>query len=122
MEMRPISDKVLVRYSDVEITRGGIMIHSDNGKEKPAKGIVAALPKGEQYFNTDGTVVQIDLAIGDCVYFSRHTGDVVEFDGKKYMALRYNSILAASNETIDFDALEKSSSVSTEPKKGIFDN
>lgn len=103
--LRPVADKVLIKYRDYDMTKSWIMVSQmENGKERPTKGIIVALPTAKAYANSDGTMVPMELEVGNCVYFSKHTCEIIQSGDEKLASLRYSSILAVSDEEIDFDA------------------
>jgi chaperonin GroES len=94
MKIRPLQDRVLCeRVSGEEKTAGGIII-PDTAKEKPQEGLVVATGKGK--VSEDGKLMALDVAKGDRVLFSKYAGTDVTLDGKEYVILREDDILAVT--------------------------
>ncbi|HEV2600685.1 MAG TPA: co-chaperone GroES [Candidatus Babeliales bacterium] len=76
-QFRPLGDKVLVkRIEQEEKTAFGIII-PDAAKEKAQTGVVLAVGPGR--FNGT-TVVPMNVAIGDKVYFGKYSGTEADRD------------------------------------------
>ena len=92
MKVRPLNDRILVkRLEEEEMTKGGIII-PDSAKEKPAEGEVVDVGKGK--INDKGERVQLDIAVGDRVLFSKYGGTDVKLDGVDHLIMREDDILA----------------------------
>lgn len=90
--MKPLNDNVLVERIEREnVSKGGIII-PDTAKEKPAQGIVAAVGPGRR--DKDGKRIEIDAKCGEKVLFGKYSGTEVKLDGKEYVILRGDDILA----------------------------
>lgn len=97
MKIRPLQDRVLIeRVQEEEKTAGGIII-PDSAKEKPQEGIVKATGKGR--VSEGGKVTPLDVAEGDRVLFGKYSGTDVTLDGKEYVILREDDILAVVGST-----------------------
>lgn len=89
--LKPIEDHVLVEPIEQEsTTKSGIIL--PDSKEKPNKGKVIAVWQGLILEN--GQRSSMDVKEGDIVYFSTYSPDEVEFEWKKYLIIKHNSILA----------------------------
>ena len=87
MNVKPLSDRVLIEPAAAEeITAGGIII-PDSAKEKPLKGIVKAVGSGTK----DEAMV---VKEGDLVLYGKYAGTELEIDGAKYLMMRQSDILA----------------------------
>jgi chaperonin GroES len=87
MKLKVIDDKVLVQREEVEDqkTPGGIII-PDTAKEKPQIGTIVAVGTDEEMKDL--------VKKGDKIVFGKYTGDEIEFEGKKYLVVQRNDILA----------------------------
>lgn len=87
---RPLNDNVLVkRIETEEITRSGLVIPG-TAQERPSEGTVIAVGSGKII----GTaLVSLDVAVGDHVAFSKHTGVDCKINGEEHLFLRENEIL-----------------------------
>lgn len=87
MNVKPLSDRVLIEPVAAEqVTSGGIII-PDSAKEKPLKGTVKAIGNGTK----DEPMV---VKEGDTVLYGKYSGTELEFDGVKYLIMRQSDILA----------------------------
>ncbi|NND61816.1 MAG: co-chaperone GroES [Flavobacteriaceae bacterium] len=87
LKIQPLSDRVLVEPQEAETkTASGIYI-PDSAKEKPQQGKVVAVGKGKK--DHDMTV-----KVGDTVLYGKYSGSELKFDGKDYLIMREDDILA----------------------------
>lgn len=87
MNIRPLADRVLVLPAEAEEkTIGGIII-PDTAKEKPLKGEVIAVGEG----TADEKMI---LKKGDTILYGKYSGTELEIEGKKYLIMRQNDVLA----------------------------
>jgi len=87
MNIKPLSDRVLIEPTPAEeVTMGGIII-PDSAKEKPLKGTVVATGNGTK----DEEMV---LKAGDKVLYGKYSGTEIEFEGTKYLMMRQSDVLA----------------------------
>ncbi len=94
--IRPLSDRVLVRpIQREETTKSGIVL-PDTAKEKPQRGEVIAVGAGK--LNDDGTRQPMDVKTGDRVLFAKYAGTELKMDDDEYLILSEKDILAIVNE------------------------
>lgn len=87
MNIKPLSDRVLIEPTAAEeVTMGGIII-PDSAKEKPLRGKVLAVGQGTK----DEEMV---LKAGDEVLYGKYAGTEIEVDGVKYLMMRQSDVLA----------------------------
>ncbi|QNJ97070.1 co-chaperone GroES [Constantimarinum furrinae] len=87
LKIQPLSDRVLVEPQEAETkTASGIYI-PDSAKEKPQRGKVIAVGKGKK--DHDMTVKK-----GDIVLYGKYSGSELKLDGKDYLIMREDDILA----------------------------
>lgn len=87
MNIKPLSDRVLIEPTAAEeVTASGIII-PDSAKEKPLKGKVLAVGSGTK----DEPMV---LKEGDEVLYGKYAGTEIEFEGVKYLMMRQSDVLA----------------------------
>ena len=95
MNVRPLSDRVLVkRLEEEETTKGGIII-PDNAKEKPQPGKVMAVGEGKLLDN--GTRITPGVKVGETVLFGKYAGTEIKVDGEEYLILREDDIFGVFN-------------------------
>jgi chaperonin GroES len=91
MKIRPLQDRILVkRLEQEEKTKGGIII-PDTAKEKPAEGQVVAVGTGK--VKDDGTVLPLELKVGDRVLFSKYGGNEIKVDGEDFLIMLQDDVL-----------------------------
>ena len=87
MNIKPLSDRVLITPAPAEEkTIGGIII-PDSAKEKPLQGTVTAVGTGTK----DEEMI---VKGGDTVLYGKYSGTELEVEGVKYLMMRQSDILA----------------------------
>ena len=86
MNIQPLADRVLVLPAPAEEKVGGIII-PDTAKEKPLSGTIVAVGEGTKD-------EQMILKEGDNVLYGKYAGTELEYEGKKYLMMRQNDVLA----------------------------
>jgi chaperonin GroES len=90
--LKPLADRVIVeRIAPQETTSGGIVL-PDTAKDKPREGTVIAAGPGRLLDN--GQLRPLDVHQGDRILFGSYAGNEVEVDGKEYLILKEEEILA----------------------------
>ncbi|MCH9742119.1 MAG: co-chaperone GroES [Proteobacteria bacterium] len=92
MNLRPLSDRVVVRRMEEEKTTAGGIVLPDSAKEKPAKGEILAVGEGKRADN--GNLVPMSVKVGDNVLFGKYAGQEVKVDGKDVLVMREDDIIA----------------------------
>ena len=91
MNLKPLSDRVILKAVEPEeTTKGGIILTSAS-KEKPEMAEVIAVGPGGM---VDGKEVVMTVKVGDKVLTSKYSGTEVKLDGQEYTIVRQNDILA----------------------------
>ncbi len=89
MNVKPLSDRVLILPNPAEeMTAGGLII-PDTAKEKPLAGKVVAVGPGTKE-------VAMEVKEGDTVLYGKYAGQEIQVDGTEYLIMRQNNILAMS--------------------------
>ena len=97
MNVRPLSDRILVRrIEEKETVRGGIII-PDTAKEKPQEGEVVAVGPGR--LTEEGKRINMDVKQGDRVLIGKYSGTDVKIDGTEYTILREDEVLGVLSST-----------------------
>jgi chaperonin GroES len=90
MKFRPLHDRVLVRRVESDNkTPGGIII-PDTAKEKPQEGQVVAVGSGIR--KDDGSIVSLDVKVGDRVIFGKWSGTEVKVNGEELLIMKESDI------------------------------
>jgi chaperonin GroES len=91
MKIRPLSDRIVVkRIDEQETTRSGIII-PDSAKEKPQQAEVIAVGHGKRL--EDGTLVPVDVKVGDRILFGKYSSSDITVDGEEYLIMREDEVL-----------------------------
>jgi chaperonin GroES len=92
MKIRPLYDRVVIKRVEEkgDALRGGLYI-PDSAKEKPQEGEVMAVGKGKRL--EDGTLVALDVKVGDRILFGKYSGSDITIEGTEYMIMREDDIL-----------------------------
>ena len=91
MNIRPLYDRIVVkRIEEQESTRNGIII-PDSAQEKPQQGDVIAVGNGKRL--EDGTLVALDVKVGDRVLFGKYSGTETKVVGTEYLIMREDDVL-----------------------------
>jgi chaperonin GroES len=92
MKIVPLNDKILVeRLAADDKTAGGIIL-PDTAKEKPKQGKILALGEGKPLENGKRATFQVKE--GDRVLFSSYAGNEITHEGKEYIIMTEDDILA----------------------------
>jgi len=87
LNIRPLSDRVIVRPALAEdVSKGGIII-PDTAKEKPMRGTIVAAGEGKK---DEPTVVKI----GDEVLYGKYAGTELTIDNEEYLIMRESDVFA----------------------------
>jgi len=88
---RPLHDRVVVRRVESEAkTKGGIII-PDTAKEKPQEGEIVAVGSGVR--DDKGTIIALDVKVGDRILFGKWSGTEVKLDGEDLLIMKEADIM-----------------------------
>ena len=87
LNIKPISDRVVIAPLAAETTTASGIIIPDTAKEKPQKGTVVAVGNGTK----DHTMT---VKIGDTVLYGKYAGTELKLEGTDYLIMREDDILA----------------------------
>lgn len=97
MKFRPLHDRVVVKRIDAEEkTKGGIII-PDTAKEKPQEGEIVAVGAGAR--DEQGTLVPLEVKVGDRVLFGKWSGTEVKIDGEDLLIMKESDIMGIVETT-----------------------
>ena len=95
MKVIPLNDKMLIeRVEADEKTIGGILL-PDTAKEKPKTGKVLELGEGKVL--DSGKRLAFQVKKGDKVLFTSYAGNEITVDGKDFIIMTEDDILAIMN-------------------------
>lgn len=91
MKLKPLFDKIVVSELKVEEqSKGGIFLPSQ-AKEKQEIAVVVAVGDGGEM---DGKTVEMKVAVGDKVLYSKYAGSEFTIDDQKVTIIRQSDVLA----------------------------
>lgn len=90
--LKPLGDRIIIELVETEEKTASGIVLPDTAKEKPQEGRVVAVGTGRVLDN--GERVALEVAQGDRIIFSKYAGTEVKYEGKEYLILRENDILA----------------------------
>jgi chaperonin GroES len=86
INIEPLGARVLVLPIEGESqTPGGVLL-PETAKEKPQQGTIEALGTEDE--------METDLKVGDRVLFPKYTGTEIKYDGKTYLLMNEDDVLA----------------------------
>jgi chaperonin GroES len=91
MELRPLSDRVLVKPDADAAEKVGSIYVPDTAKERPQRGEVVAVGPGRK--SDKGDVVAMNVKAGDKVLYSKYGGTELEIEGEDYLIMSESDIL-----------------------------
>lgn len=91
MNIRPLSDRVLIKRLEAEETTKSGIVLAGAAKEKPQEAEVIAVGPGKI---EDGKEIKMEVVVGDIVLFSKYSGSEIKYDGIEYIILKQEELLA----------------------------
>ena len=91
MNLRPLGDRVILKYQEAEEkTKSGILL-PDSAMEKPQVAVVISVGPGKC---VDGKQIPVEVKEGDKVIVGQYAGTRVTLDEEEYTIADQNEILA----------------------------
>ena len=92
LSLKPLGDRVVVKPKGRdEQTKGGIIL-PDTASEKPQQGEVLSVGPGRRLDN--GSLVALDLKVGDLVLFAKYSGTEFKHEDDDLLILNERDVLA----------------------------
>ena len=91
MNLKPLSDRVVIKDAEMEETTKSGIILAGSAKEKPQVAEVVAVGPGGV---VDGKDIVMEVEVGDHVIMSKYSGTEVKIDGEELIIVRQSDILA----------------------------
>lgn len=92
MNLKPLGGKIIVEVLEArDKTKGGIVL-PDTAQEKPQEAKVLAVGSGKILPN--GKVIPPEVKTGDTVLFGKYSGSEVKLNGKEYLIINHDDVLA----------------------------
>ena len=93
MQIKPLSDHLLIEpLKQEEKTKSGILLPDSVDKERPEQGKVIAVGPGKK--DEDGTLILMEVKVGDVVLFTKYGPNEIKIDEKEYLIAKEDDILA----------------------------
>ena len=93
MQIKPLSDHLLIEpLKQEEKTKSGILLPDSVDKERPEQGKVIAVGPGKK--DEDGTLIPMEVKVGDVVLFTKYGPNEIKIDEKEYLIAKEDDILA----------------------------
>jgi chaperonin GroES len=92
MNLRPLSDKVIVTVSPKEEMTASGLVLPDSSKERSEQGMVVAVGPGK--IDEKGNKIPMSVKIGDKILFKGSWPQEVKLEGKEYLVMPETDILA----------------------------
>ena len=91
MRLKPLGDKVVLKYQEAEEkTESGILL-PDSAKEKPQEAVVVAVGPGGII---EGKEIQMQVKVGDKVLYSKYSGSDFKIDDEEVTIIKQSDVLA----------------------------
>ena len=91
MNLKPFSDRVVIKMVESEETTKSGIVLPGNAKEKPQMAEVVAVGPGGI---VDGKEVKMYVEVGDRVIINKYSGTEVKLDGTEYTIVKQSDVLA----------------------------
>jgi len=85
-KIEPLGARVLVLPLEGESQSPGGVLLPETAKEKPQQGTIEAVGDEEE--------MMTDLKVGDLVLFPKYTGTEIKIEGKTYLLMNEDDVLA----------------------------
>lgn len=92
MKIKPLRDRLIVERLEEETKTASGLYIPDSAKEKPQQGRVMSVGKGR--VNEDGSVVPMVIKEKDTILFGKYAGTEIKIDGKEYLIMKEDDVLA----------------------------
>ena len=92
MNVKPLSDRIVVKPEAAEEKTASGIILPDTAQEKPQMGKVMATGPGKS--SDSGELIKMSLKEGDRVLYGKYSGTEITVDGDDVLIMRESDILA----------------------------
>ena len=91
MALKPVQDRVIVKYFETEDKTASGIVLPDSSREKTQQAEVIAVGPGGM---VNGKEVEMHVTAGQQVIYSKYAGTNVEIDDEEYIIVKQDDILA----------------------------
>ena len=95
LKIQPLYNNILVEPLREEKKKGGIILPDTVEKERSEKGKVIAVGPGK--WDKEGKRIPLDVKKGDVVLFTKYSPNEIKVDGKEYLVIKEDDMLAILN-------------------------
>lgn len=95
MALKPVQDRVIVKYFETEDKTASGIVLPDSSREKTQQAEVIAVGDGKI---VDGKEVPVQVKSGDRVIYGKYTGTEIKYEGEKYLVINADDIIAIVEE------------------------
>lgn len=95
MNLKPLSDRLIVKPLDNEEKTSSGIIVPDTAKEKPMQGEVVAIGPGKM--DDTGKRIKMEVKVGDRIMYGKYSGTEFKVDKVEYLIMNENDVLAIFN-------------------------
>ena len=92
MNVKPLSDRIVVKPEPAEEKTASGIILPDTAQEKPQMGTVMAVGPGKS--SDSGDIIAMALKKGDKVLYGKYSGTEIKVDGDDVLIMSESDILA----------------------------
>ena len=92
MNVKPLSDRIVVKPEPAEEKTASGIILPDTAQEKPQMGTGMAVGPGKS--SDSGDIIAMALKKGDKVLYGKYSGTEIKVDGDDVLIMRESDILA----------------------------
>ena len=90
--LKPLSDRVVLKLTQIEeTTKSGIVLPSSSKEKSSIAEVVAVGPGGK---DENGNEVVMNLKIGDRVVCSKYAGTEIKYENEDYIIVKQSDVLS----------------------------
>ena len=95
--IKPLNQNIVVEVKEIpKTTASGIILSGATATPTHAEGLVLSVGAGR--LTADGTRIPLTVVVGDRIMFNDYSGKKVTYQGKEYVILSEDDILAIISE------------------------
>lgn len=91
-KIKPLEDNILIEPLEKEQRSASGIVIPDTSKEKPQEGRVVAVGPGKT--TEEGKLLPVNVRVGDRVIYKKWGGNEIKVEGKEYLMVKGDDILA----------------------------
>ncbi len=92
MEIKPLNDYVIIEPQKEDKKSSSGIVIPETAEDKPVVGKVIAVGPGK--LNEKGERIPMSVKVGDKVLFTKYAPNEIKVEGKEYLTIREDEILA----------------------------